>query len=96
MCLNMRTIQYPRSSILERLFTYIANLGIMSTPSVYQLPLPILLIPDLHPMIRRSRHNAIAVEIELGHGHEVPMTSVEIGESRHSPQAATPTHRLVC
>lgn len=55
----------------------------MSTPGISELPLAILLVPDFHAMVRRCRYNAIAIEVELGDRHQVPMAGVEIGESRH-------------
>lgn len=55
----------------------------MRTPCVDQLPLAILLIPYLHPMIRRGRDYAVSVEIELGHRDQVLMSGVEVGEPGH-------------
>lgn len=67
----------------ERASSYIADLSIMCTPCVHQLPLAVLLIPHFHPMIRRCRDNAVPVEIELGHRDQVLMSGIEVSEPGH-------------
>jgi hypothetical protein len=52
----------------------------MGTPRIGQLPLAILLVPDLESVVRRPRHNAIAVKIELCDCDQVAMAGLEIGE----------------
>lgn len=70
--------------MLGLLFSYISDFSVMSAPGVCQLPLIILQVPDLHTMVRRCRHNSIAIEVELGDRDKVAVASVEIGESgRH-------------
>lgn len=58
----------------------------MRTPRISQLPLPILLIPNLQPVIRRTRNNSITVKIELCDRDQVAMARLEVGEIRAHPE----------
>lgn len=53
----------------------------MSSPGIRQLPLTIFQVPDLHTVIRRRRHDPVSIEVELGHGHKVPVASIEVGKA---------------
>lgn len=55
----------------------------MRAPCICQLPLAILVVPNLHPMVGRCCQNAVAVEIKLGDGDQIAVARVEVGESRH-------------
>lgn len=70
-----------RIAALPCLGTYIANLSVVRTPGVYQLPLAILEIPHFHAVIRRSGDNTVAIEVKSGDGDKIPMAGVEVGKS---------------
>ena len=45
---------------------YIANLGIMGPPGIYELPPIIGQIPHFYAMIRGRGYDPVSIEVELG------------------------------
>lgn len=72
---------------------YITDLSVMSSPGIRQLPLTIFQVPDFHTVIGRRRHNPVPVEVELGHGHKVPVASIEVSKAARRLRVLHTPHR---